>query len=327
MSTDRKIIEKILKSLSSKENFALALVIETWNSAPKPVGSILLVGESGDISGSVSGGCVEGAVISEAQNSINTKTSKILNFGITNEDAFQVGLACGGKIKILIEPITYVDNSTRKLIEQFFKNYLKGKLSILKICLKSSQRELIENQKVFEVLSKIGKNPQQSFVNGEFFYHILPPRIKVIVIGAVHIAQFLIEFGNQFDFDIYVIDPRSSFANKNRFPCVTVIDDWPEEAFKSIKIDQNTAIITLTHDAKIDDIALQIALKTDCFYIGSLGSKKTHEKRVDRLLSMGFNKEIINRIHAPIGLDIGSKKPNEIALSIIAEILKVKRLG
>ena len=326
MSSDKKIIEKINEYLYAKENFALALVVETWNSAPKPVGSILLVSESGQISGSVSGGCVEGAVISEAQISLKTQKSKVLKFGVTNEDAFQVGLACGGEIKILIEPITYLNKSKRKLLESFFKNYLKGNFSILKICLKSSKRELIENEEAFKFLSKTKKYHQQSFLNGESFYYILPPKSKLVVVGAVHIAQYLVEFANQFDFDIYVIDPRSSFANKKRFPSVNVIDNWPDEAFTSIKTDQNTAIITLTHDAKIDDIALQIALKSDCFYIGCLGSKKTHEKRIARLLNMGFNKSIINRIHAPIGLDIGSRKPNEIALSIIAEIIKVKRL-
>ena len=326
MSSDKKIIEKINEYLFAKENFALALVVETWNSAPKPVGSILLVSESGEISGSVSGGCVEGAVISEAQISLKTQKSKILKFGVTNEDAFQVGLACGGEIKILIEPITSINDSKRKLLERFFKNNLKGDFSILKICLESSQRELIESEKASKFLSKNEKYQSQSFLNGEVFYYILPPKSKLVVVGAVHIAQYLVEFGNQFDFDIYVIDPRSSFANKKRFPNVSVIDDWPDDALKSITIDQNTAFITLTHDAKIDDIALQIALKADCFYIGCLGSKKTHEKRIDRLLNMGFNRNIINRIHAPIGLDIGSKKPNEIALSIIAEIIKVKNI-
>ena len=326
MSSDEKIIEKINECLFAKENFALALVIETWNSAPKPVGSILLLSESGEISGSVSGGCVESAVISEAQISLKTQKSKILKFGVTNEDAFQVGLACGGEIKILIEPITNVNNSKRKILERFFKNNLEGDFSILKICLKSSQTELIEGKKASNFLSKTEKYHHQSFLNGEFFYYILPPKSKVVVVGAVHIAQYLVEFGNQFDFDIYVIDPRSSFANKKRFPGVSIIDDWPDEALKSIIVDQNTAVITLSHDEKIDDIALQIALKADCFYIGCLGSKKTHEKRIDRLLNMGFNKNIINRIHAPIGLDIGSKKPNEIALSIIAEIIKVKNI-
>ena len=326
MSSDKKIIKKINEYLFAKENFALAMVVETWNSAPKPVGSILLLSGSGEISGSVSGGCVEGAVISEAQISLKTKKSKILKFGVTNEDAFQVGLACGGEIKILIEPITNVNNSKRKILERFFKNNLEGDFSILKICLKSSQTELIEGKKASNFLSKTEKYHHQSFLNGEFFYYILPPKNKVVVVGAVHIAQYLVEFGNQFDFDIYVIDPRSSFANKKRFPGVSIIDDWPDEALKSIIVDQNTAVITLSHDEKIDDIALQIALKADCFYIGCLGSKKTHEKRIDRLLNMGFNKNIINRIHAPIGLDIGSKKPNEIALSIIAEIIKVKNI-
>ena len=278
MSSDKKIIKKINEYLFAKENFALAMVVETWNSAPKPVGSILLLSGSGEISGSVSGGCVEGAVISEAQISLRSQKSKILKFGVTNEDAFQVGLACGGEIKILIEPITNVNNSKRKLLERFFKKNLEGDFTILKICLKSSQTELIEGEKASKFLSKTEKYHHQSFLNGEVFYYILPLKSKVVVVGAVHIAQYLVEFGNQFDFDIYVIDPRSSFANKKRFPGVSIIDDWPDEALKSIIVDQNTAVITLSHDEKIDDIALQIALKADCFYIGCLGSKKHMRK-------------------------------------------------
>ena len=168
------------------------------------------------------------------------------------------------------------------------------------------------------------KKNNYSFLDKNNFYYLLPPKNKMVIIGAVHIAQHLAILASQFDFEIYVIDPRSSFANKKRFPNATIIADWPDDAFKQIKINHETAIITLTHDPKIDDMALQIALRSDCFYIGSLGSQKTHEKRLNRLLELGFNREITNKIHSPIGLDIGSIKPNEIALSILAEIIKVK---
>ena len=175
-----------------------------------------------------------------------------------------------------------------------------------------------------EFLSKYTKKNNYSFLDNNNFYYLLPPKNKMVIIGAVHIAQHLAILASQFDFEIYVIDPRSSFANKKRFPNATIIADWPDDAFKQIKINHETAIITLTHDPKIDDMALQIALRSDCFYIGSLGSQKTHEKRLNRLLELGFNREITNKIHSPIGLDIGSIKPNEIALSILAEIIKVK---
>ena len=325
MISDKKIIEKISELLKTSENFVLAIVIDTWKSAPKPVGSTLLFCENGEISGSVSGGCVESAVITEAKISLDTKKSKILKFGITNEDAFNVGLACGGEITILIEPIIKVQNIKRKLLESFFNNYFQGALSIYKICLKSSQRELIVDEKALNLLSNNKKHDKESFKDKENFFYVLPPKNKMVIVGAVHIAQFLVELANQFNYEIIVIDPRSTFANNHRFPDVEIINDWPDDAFKKIKLDHDTAIVTLTHDPKIDDIALKLALNCECFYIGSLGSKKTHEKRINRLQEMGINQKNIKRIHAPIGLDIGSKNPNEIALSIMAEIIKERR--
>ncbi len=324
MSSDLQIIEKINDYLVNDENFVLALVIDTWKSAPKPVGSILLISAKDEISGSVSGGCVESAVIMEAKTSLDLNKSKILKFGVTNETAFQVGLACGGTIKILIEPIKLIDKFKRKLLRNFYYNYLEDKLSILKFNLNSNKRELLEDKGALDCLSNLKKNNKRSFLDKNNFYYFLPPKNKMVIIGAVHIAQHLATLANQFDFELYVIDPRSSFANKTRFPNATIIVDWPDDALKKIKINNETAIITLTHDPKIDDIALQIALEFDCFYIGSLGSKKTHEKRLSRLLELGFSRKITNRIHSPIGLDIGSIKPNEIALSIMAEIIKVK---
>ena len=324
MSSDLQIFEKINDYIVNEESFAFALVIDTWKSAPKPVGSILLISSEDEIFGSVSGGCVASAVIVEAKNSLNTKKTKILKFGVTNETAFQVGLACGGTIKILIEPITKSDKCKRELLRSFYVNYREDKFSILRIDLNSNKRELLENKEDLDCLLNYTKKSNYSFLDKNNFYYLLPPKNKMVIIGAVHIAQHLAILASQFDFKIYVIDPRSSFANKKRFPNATIIADWPDDAFKQIKINHETAIITLTHDPKIDDMALQIALRSDCFYIGSLGSQKTHEKRLNRLLELGFNREITNKIHSPIGLDIGSVKPNEIALSILAEIIKVK---
>tara|TARA_A100001011_G_C14292475_1_gene836882 strand:+ start:1297 stop:2286 length:990 start_codon:yes stop_codon:yes gene_type:complete len=323
MSSELQIIKKINDYIVNEENFAFALVIDTWKSAPKPVGSILLISSKDEICGSVSGGCVESAVIVEAKNSLKTKKTKILKFGVTNETAFQVGLACGGTIKILVEPITEFDKPKRELLRSFYINYREDRFSILKIDLNSNKRELLEKKEALDFLSNHTKK-RISFLDKNNFYYFLPPKNKMVIIGAVHIAQHLTKFANQFDFEIYVIDPRSSFANKKRFPNATIITDWPDDALKQIKINHETAIITLTHDPKIDDMALQIALRYDCFYIGSLGSKKTHEKRLNRLFELGFNRKITDRIHSPIGLDIGSIRPNEIALSIIAEIIKVK---
>ena len=145
--------------------------------------------------------------------------------------------------------------------------------------------------------------------------------IKVIIVGAVHIAQYLVDFANSLNFEISVIDPRGYFATKQRFPNMKIINKWPEEAFKEIETDSNTALIALTHDPKIDNPALQHALNKKFYYIGALGSKKTHENRCQRLIEAGFSKEQINSIHGPIGIKLGGRSAPEIALSIIAQLV------
>ena len=145
--------------------------------------------------------------------------------------------------------------------------------------------------------------------------------IKVIIVGAVHIAQYLVDFANSLNFEIYIIDPRGYFASEQRFPGMEIINKWPEEAFKEIETDSNTALIALTHDPKIDDPALQHALKTNFYYIGALGSKKTHENRCKRLEEAGFPEKEINSIHGPIGIKLGGRSAPEIALSIIAQLV------
>jgi xanthine dehydrogenase accessory factor len=159
--------------------------------------------------------------------------------------------------------------------------------------------------------------------NSEIFVetYILP--IKVIVVGAVHIAQYLVDFAKSLNFEISIIDPRGYFASEQRFPDMKIINKWPNEAFKEIETNENTALIALTHDPKIDDPALQHALKKKFYYIGALGSKKTHENRCQRLKEAGFNDEQINSIHGPIGIKLGGRSAPEIALSIIAQLVSV----
>jgi len=145
--------------------------------------------------------------------------------------------------------------------------------------------------------------------------------IKVIIVGAVHIAQYLVNFANSLNFEIFVIDPRGYFATEQRFPNIKIINKWPDEAFKEIETDSSSALIALTHDPKIDDPALQHAIKKNFYYIGALGSKKTHTNRCERLKKVGFNDEKINRIHGPIGIKLGGRSAPEIALSIIAQLV------
>ena len=196
--------------------------------------------------------------------------------------------------------------------------------------LKTGESEIFEKDKPLSKEMEIYSNQINEFFNSkkngviensEIFVetYILP--IKVIVVGAVHIAQYLVDFAKSLNFEISIIDPRGYFASEQRFPDMKIINKWPNEAFKEIETSENTALIALTHDPKIDDPALQHALKKKFYYIGALGSKKTHENRCQRLKEAGFNDEQINSIHGPIGIKLGGRSAPEIALSIIAQLV------
>jgi xanthine dehydrogenase accessory factor len=160
---------------------------------------------------------------------------------------------------------------------------------------------------------------------GPVFIQVFNPPLRLMVVGAVHIAQALVPIATIVGYDVTVIDPRGSFASEARFPGVDVRQDWPDEAFEELRLDARTAVVTLTHDPKIDDPALDAALKAECFYIGALGSKKTHARRVERLTAAGFGEDAVARIHAPIGLDIGAVSPAEIAVSVMAQMTRALR--
>ena len=181
----------------------------------------------------------------------------------------------------------------------------------------SKEMEVYSNQ-----INNYFKSKKNGVIEGSDIFvetYILP--IKVIVVGAVHIAQYLVDFAKSLNFEIYIIDPRGYFASEKRFPDMKIINKWPDEAFKEMETNENTALIALTHDPKIDDPALQHALKKKFYYIGALGSKKTHENRCARLKDLGFSDEQINSIHGPIGIKLGGKSAPEIALSIIAQLV------
>jgi xanthine dehydrogenase accessory factor len=174
---------------------------------------------------------------------------------------------------------------------------------------------------------RTGESSVHKLPEGEFFVHVYNPRLRIVIVGAVHIAQALIPIARAAGYDVVVIDPRGAFATADRFPDIRLYSEWPDEIISKIGLDAQTALLALTHDPKIDDPALSAALKSKVFYVGALGSKRTQAKRSERLKASGFNDEQIARIRGPIGLDIGAKGPVEIAVAIMAEITRVLRLG
>tara|TARA_B100001057_G_C22767096_1_gene918094 strand:+ start:424 stop:1377 length:954 start_codon:yes stop_codon:yes gene_type:complete len=309
------IITPTFKWLKDKNKVAIATVISTWGSAPRQVGGQMAINETGEIIGSVSGGCVENSVITEALDSLKDKKHRIKDYGITNDLAWEVGLACGGNLKILINPLE--DND--KIIFEAKKMIQKRERIIIKIDCKTGRRDVIST------LDQEKNKTSYFDYDKEVFYHIIDPKPRLFIIGGVHLSQALSSLANICEYEVVIIDPRDYFANKKRFPNDLIINDWPDIALKNYKFNCSDNIVTLTHDPKIDDLALTLALNSKVGYIGSLGSKKTHENRVERLKNEGFALNQIDKIHAPIGLNISSKTPQEIALSIMAEIIKVRR--
>ncbi|MFT6105427.1 MAG: xanthine dehydrogenase accessory factor [Paracoccaceae bacterium] len=302
---------------------ALATVIQTWGSAPRGVGSQLVISAAGDIAGSVSGGCVEGAVVLEAMEAIEGGHSRILDYGVSDDEAFAVGLACGGTIRILVEPVGAGIPET--LLEALVAARA-GRTPVAYLVNTTSWVRALSDQTGDPVLAGRFRGDKSGF-DGDVFAAIHNPPLRIAVVGAVHIAQPLVVMARMAGFDPFVIDPREAFGAAERFPGEAISHDWPDAALAQWGLDARTAVVTLSHDPKLDDPAIVTALASACFYLGCLGSTRTHTKRVTRLHEAGFAAAQIARIHAPVGLNIASKTPAEIAVSIMAQIIQVLRQG
>jgi xanthine dehydrogenase accessory factor len=306
---------------------ALATVIETWGSAPRQAGSQLAISGAGEIMGSVSGGCVEGAVVTEALAAMEDGRPRVLTFGVSDETAFSVGLACGGTIRILVEPVgAGADALPEAMLEGLVAARAARQAVALVVRLDGWARELVRAGVDAAVDARLRADRSGMEEDGRFVAVHNPP-LRMIVVGAVHIAQALLSVARTCGYDCTLIDPRSAFGSAARFPGEVIVEDWPDEAMEALAPDTRTAIVTLTHDPKLDDPAIRIALRSGAFYLGCLGSSKTHAKRLERLQAAGFTPSEIARIHAPVGLDIGAKTPAEIAVSVMAQITQRLRKG
>lgn len=309
---------------------ALATVIETWGSAPRPVGSQLAISGDGAMMGSVSGGCVEAAVVHEALAVLESGLPKLLSFGVADDDAFAVGLACGGTIRVLVEPVGDAPGGiSPTILEELVQARSARRAVALLSHIETHAHRLAggaNDAKANEIAARM-RSDRSGLEEDGWFIGIHNPPLRIIVVGAVHIAQALVPMARACGYDPTLIDPRGAFGSVARFPDEAIIEDWPDEAMAALGPDARTAVITLTHDNKLDDPALLAAVASEAFYIGSLGSTRTHAKRVERLQAAGASPAQIARIHGPIGLKIGAKSPAEIAVSILAEVTAVLRQG
>lgn len=280
---------------------AIATVVSTWGSAPRPRGSHMLVHADGRFEGSVSGGCVESDIMAAAAEVIAGAPFQLKRYGVADAAAWEVGLPCGGEIEVLVQPVS-AEGFDPELFDRI-----------------SEVREAGQALSVTTDLSS-GQSSLRPVEGAAFINRYDPPR-RLLIIGAVQIAQALAGLARELGIQTIVIDPRARFLTEERFPGVTLDDRWPDEAVAAYQPGPATAVVTLSHDTKIDDPALIAALAAPTGYVGALGSRRSHAARRERLAAAGVAEADLDRIDAPVGLDIGAIGPAEIALSVAAAMI------
>ncbi|MBV7257540.1 XdhC family protein [Pacificimonas sp. WHA3] len=289
--------------LSAGHRVAAATVTRTWGSAPRGHGAHLFVRDDGLFEGSVSGGCVEGDVVTEAMTALETGMTRRLHYGVADAKAWEAGLACGGEIDILVQPVGGAAFSA-DLLDRIIAARADGRTLTL----------------------YTDEDGRTSANEGDgAFRRLYTPPLELLLVGAVHISQALVPIARTLDYRVRIVDPRGGFAAGERFAGIDVDARWPDEALADWQPGAGSAVVTLTHDPKLDDPALIAALRSEAFYIAALGSRRTHAQRVERLTGAGFDEADIARIHGPAGLDIGAATPAEIALSVAAQMVAAWR--
>jgi xanthine dehydrogenase accessory factor len=331
-----EIATELSRWLADGERIALATVVWAEGSSPRPLGSRMAVASSGQMAGSVSGGCVEGAVFEEAQGVLSGGPPKRLRYGAVDETGWEVGLACGGTIEVYVERLAEVH---RRLLEA-----LEAQETVaLATCLDGSGYLLawpdgrLEGDHTLAPaltvlfpgpaaeLSRVSEGPAPGKAEGDVFLEVLTPLPTLVIVGAVHIAQPLVRLAQTVGFRARVVDARRAFATRERFPTADeLIAAWPQDALKADELGPHHYVVILSHDSKFDVPALQIALRSQASYVGLIGSRSTQAKREAALREAGFSEADLARIHGPVGLDLGGREPAEIALAILAEIVAVR---
>jgi xanthine dehydrogenase accessory factor len=323
--------------------FGRAVVTSVWGSAPRPEGSSMLAASDGTIAGSVSGGCVESATALEIGEAITRGTPKLVTFGVSDERAWEVGLACGGTIKVFVEPAvgSSVLEAARGTGGEVVATIIAGQG--LGGAVRVSENGRIEGSIGVKLppdelrqaaLTALGREASTSreleTESGPVtvFLEVFPRQPRLVIFGGVQIAVALVPLAKALGYRTIVADGREAFIGRDRFPeADELILAWPEDAFERIGLDSACYVCVLSHDPKFDEPALQIALRSPAAYVGAIGSRKTQESRRERLREAGLTSEQIQRLHGPIGLDLGGRQPAETALAILAEMTAVRYGG
>jgi xanthine dehydrogenase accessory factor len=309
----RDVLETLQRWIAEGNRVATATVVKTERSAPRAPGAVLAVSERGEVAGSVTGGCVEPAVYDEAREVLAGGPPRLVTYGIADEEAFEVGLPCGGTVHI------FVDLAERDIVEGIAAAVREERPVALEVRVageRIGEKRLVSN----------GALPETGLAGDELFVASFLPRPEMYVFGAVDHAAAVATVGRFLGYRVTVCDARAKFVTPERFPDVDeLVVEWPDRFLAQAPVDERTVICVLTHDHKFDIPLLKVALETPAGYVGAMGARRTNAERAERLREEGVSEEALERIHAPIGLDIGSRTPEEVAIAVGGEIVATFR--
>jgi xanthine dehydrogenase accessory factor len=308
-SVDLQVLKSAREWLQAGHRVAMATIVNTWGSAPRPAGALVAIRDDGMVSGSVSGGCIEDDMISLARAGELVKEKPLATkYGITAEQAKRVGLPCGGTLELVLEPLT-ASSGIDELLARIERHELAMRTLDMEIGRASVGPATWQDALSFD---------------GRTLVTVYGPRWRLLLIGAGQLSQYIAQMAEALDYQVTVCDPRSEYANTWHVPGVELNRGMPDDVVTAMKLDGHSAVVALTHDPKLDDLALMEALKSPAFYVGAIGSRKNNDARRRRLLEFDVSEAQIGRLHGPVGLNIGARTPPEIAVAILAEMTAVR---
>jgi xanthine dehydrogenase accessory factor len=308
-SVDIEVLRSAEAWRAAGQRVTLGTIVKTWGSAPRPVGALVVVRGDGQVAGSVSGGCVEDDLIEKVRaQAVAKELPQLVTYGVTNEEATRWGLPCGGTLQVVLEPVTAA-SALGELLETVSRQQLV-------------KRRL--DMKTGRVTLQPGQWQDALEFDGQTLVTVHGPRWRLVLIGAGQLTQYLAEMARMLDYQVSVIEPREEYASGWNVAGIALDRRMPDDVIAAMNLDGHSAVVALTHDPKIDDLALMEALKSAAFYVGAIGSKKNNDARRARLKEFELSDGEIARLRGPVGLYIGSKTPPEIAVAILAEMTAVR---
>ncbi len=307
-SLDWEVLNRAKQWLADGHKVHMFTVVQTWGSSPRLPGAVMVLREDGHLVGSVSGGCVEDDLVDKARNQKLPTEPALIEYGVDKDEAQRFGIPCGGRLMIFVEPLQNAAQLQPLVDSLAARQQVKRSVRL----------------GTGEVVLGEGRPGAMPYLEDDWFHNYFGPKWRLLIIGANHLGSMLAQYAQPLDFEVIVCDPREEMRAEWQVPGITWAEGMPDDVVLAMQPDPHTAIVAVTHDPKLDDMALLEALKCNAFYVGALGAQQNQAKRRDRMRMFDLSEAEIARLHGPVGLPIGSRTPPEIAISILAEIIQVR---